>query len=566
MKLSDLLAGQPYRCVAGTAEKPVLRLTHDSRASGPGCLFFCLPGRHKDGHDFAGEAAARGAAAIVAERPVPLPPGVTLILVPNARLALALAAATFWGRPASKLRLLTVTGTNGKTTVNQLVEAALRAEGRPTGLIGTVENHIGPVRTPSDLTTPDALELQASLAAMVSAGLTHACVEVSSHGLAGYRLAGSEVDVAALTNVARDHLDFHGDVNAYAATKLSLFRGLSGPRAKPGPVYAVLNADDSFFEDFRRKITVPVLAYGAMRPGHVKLLGAATGAAGSAVRVAFRSRPRGLPAADWLAAADGWPEEAALFFPHPGRHNVRNLLAALTVAWAEGCRWESARRAAETFPGVRGRWEVVTSPDGVTGVVDFAHNPGGLVQALETARLAARRRVILVFGCEGQEDRGKRPVMGAIAARLADHVVVTTDNTSCEDGRQILADIESGLAAPEGAGAGAWLGGAGAGASHGARATTAPRDRRRATYEVVPDRREAIFRAAALAEPGDLVVVAGRGHDVKLVFGSRVEILDDRAVLEEALRAQPRAADGEARGAPEPYSHSMVEGGLEVTS
>ncbi len=547
------MEGQPFRCLSGTAETPISSLSHDSRRAGPGTAFFCLPGRHHDGREFAPQAVARGAVAVVAESPLPsLPPAVCIVIVPDARRSFALSAATFRGYPASKLRLVAVTGTNGKTTVNHLIEAILRRAGRPTGLIGTVENHLGDRNVASDLTTPDAQDIQAGLASMAASGLSHACLEVSSHGLAGRRLDGCAVDVAVLTNVARDHLEFHGDVRSYAATKLRLFHELgkvmgtgfgwsaTATSAKHGRVYAVLNSDDPFFNAFREKVPAPYLAYGTVRTGHVKLVGAVLGATGSRVTASFCRRPRGLPRVEWIDPAPDWPEAATVAFPHPGRHNVANLLAALTAAWAEGCGWEATRRAAETFPGVRGRWEVVRSPDGVVGVVDFAHNPGGLARALETARMVAGRRVLLVFGCEGQKDRGKRSVMGAIAARLADHVVLTQDNTFFEGGRQILADIEAGLCGQVAQGL-----------------PGVPDSGHRATYEVVEDRREAIFRAAALAQSGDLVVVAGRGHDVKLVFGSRVETLDDREVLQDALSAVHRART---------YSHSMVEGGLEVTS
>ncbi len=536
MKLAALMEGQYYRCLAGTADVEVNHLTHDSRRSRPGSVFFCLRGKRFDGHDFAAEAVSRGAVAVIAERTPPsFLPSTAYLLVPDTRRALALAAAAYWNHPSSRLRVLAVTGTNGKTTVNHLVEAILRAGGASAGLIGTVENRIAGVAVPADLTTPDAHDIQAALAAMSGAGRTRACIEVSSHGLAGHRLTGCEIDVAILTNVARDHLDFHEDLAGYAATKFLLFRSLGGTlgsargRTKAGQVYAVLNSDDSFFDDYRSKLTAPYISYGVLHPAHVKPSSAVLGPTGSTVRVSFDRFPRGLPAAAWLAPSEDWPQAATVRFPHPGRHNVRNVLAALSVAWAEGCPWETTLKAVETFQGVTGRWDVVAGPDGVTGIVDFAHNPGGLIQALETARLAARRRVILVFGCEGQKDRGKRPLMGAISARLADHVILTTDNTFRESGPQILADIRSGLERPL-----------------GARSPLAPPGHR-ATYEVIEDRREAIYQAVAMAEPGDLVVVAGRGHDVKLIFGTDVEILDDRAVLKEAL-ARVHAARREAAG------------------
>jgi UDP-N-acetylmuramoyl-L-alanyl-D-glutamate--2,6-diaminopimelate ligase len=530
MNLAELFKGQPVSCLTGGLGIEVSGLTHDSRRVRPGVVFVCLPGRHHDGRDFAAQAVARGAVAVVTEAPPPVvPASATLLVTPDARRSLALAAAAWWRYPAAQLRLLGVTGTNGKTTVNHLVEAILLRDGRRTGLLGTVENHLGGRIVAAGLTTPDSWEFQAGLRAMVEAGLTAACVEVSSHALSGHRLAGCAVDVATLTNVARDHLEFHESIDAYAKAKLSLFRrlgqvmglgdGWSAPNAEPaksGPVYAVLNGDDPFFDSFRRKVTQPYLVYAAMRPGHIRLLGAVMGASGSTVRIGLHLRPRGLPSASWVTGDPGWPRELSLAFPHPGRHNVANLLAALTVAWAEGCGWEAVRAAVESFTGVKGRWELVPGPNGVTGVVDFAHNPGGLIGALETARLVSRRRVILVFGCEGRKDRGKRPAMGAIASRLADHVVLTTDNTFGEDRRQIMRDVESGLR----------------------RGTVFDAAPNRATYEIVENRREAIYRAVQAAKDGDLVVVAGRGHDVKLVFGSEVETLDDREVLKAALASE----------------------------
>lgn len=541
MRLSELMGDQPYRLSAGNPHVQVTGLAHDSRQAGPGYAFFCLAGLRRDGHDFAADALDRGAVAFVAEREIgvrrPHGPaaGPAVLVVPNSRKALALAASAYWGHPSSRLRVLAVTGTNGKTTVNHLLEAILRASGRATGLIGTVENRTGAFTVPSDLTTPDALGIQANLATMVASGLSHACIEVSSHALAGHRLTGCEVDVGILTNVARDHLDFHVSLGSYVETKLALFRGLGGGfgtgRGKRGPVYAVLNSDDPHFDRFRLRLTSPALSYGIMRPAHAKVTGAVLGARGSLIRVHFDRRPPGLPAAGWVEPDPGWPETGTLRMACPGRHNVRNLLAAVTAAWAEGCPWSAVAEATAGFSGVRGRWEIVGSPDGVTGVVDFAHNPDGLLQALETARLVARGRVILVFGCEGRKDRGKRPVMGAIAASMADHVILTIDNTFNESGQQILADIEAGLADPAGS-----LGAA-LGAVRNRMGLALPETGRgrRATYEIVFDRREAIYRAAEVARSGDLVMVAGRGHDAKLVFGTRVEILDDREVLREAL-------------------------------
>lgn len=527
MRLLDLLAGQVVHCARGTLKTEVFGLAHDSRRVRPGEAFFCLSGRDQDGHDFAGAAVRRGATAVVAERRVELPPAVTLLLVEDARQAMAHAAAAFWGHPSRSLRLVTVTGTNGKTTVNHLIEAIFRADRRTTGLLGTVENRYGRRTAAATLTTPDALDVQSGLAQMRAAGVTHACVEVSSHALSGHRLGGCEIDVAVLTNIARDHLDFHHDVEAYVRTKLSLFHLAAACRTKTGPAYGVLNVDDQHFTFVRDRVAIPILTYGVCRSAHVKLVQSVMDAWGTRAWVRFDPAPCRRTAARWVRPSPDWPATGQLYLPLPGRHNIQNLLAALAVAWAEGCRWGAVVEATAAFSGVRGRWEVVPCPDGVVGVVDFAHNPGGLRRALETARLVTRGRIILVFGCEGGKDRGKRPVMGSIAGDLADHVILTRDNTFLECGERILADIHQGL------------------------------ERGRASYEVVRDRREAIFRAAALARSGDLVMVAGRGHDVRLVSGSAVEILDDRQVLAQALEAAYSQSS---------YSHSMVPGGLEVTS
>jgi UDP-N-acetylmuramoyl-L-alanyl-D-glutamate--2,6-diaminopimelate ligase len=498
MRLSQVIAGTGAEG-APDQDPDVSVVTCDSRAVGPGALFFALRGVKADGHDFAAAAARAGATAIVAERPLAV--AVPVLLAGNARRAMALAAANLHGRPADALTLVGVTGTNGKTTVTWLVEACARAAGVPAGLVGTVRwRHPGADR-PASHTTPESTDLQALLAEMRDAGARLAAIEVSSHALAQERAAGLSFRAAGFTNLTRDHLDYHGDMEAYFASKRRLFRECL---AEGG--VAVVNAGDAYgarlAEELRREGRT-VWRFGLGCPGCED--GAELVARGARVTLAGIEAELATPAG-----------AVALRSPLVGQHNLENLVCAAGLALAAGLPPAAVERGLAGCAGAPGRLERVEK-DGVRLFVDYAHTDDALARALDALRALAPRRLACVFGCGGDRDRGKRPLMGAAAGGRADLVVATSDNPRSEDPLAILDEIVPGL---ERAGR--------------RRLSAGEAERGADGYVVVPDRREAIRLAARAARPGDAVLVAGKGHeDYQLVAGEKRHF-DDR---EEARRA-----------------------------
>ncbi|MCW3012659.1 MAG: UDP-N-acetylmuramyl-tripeptide synthetase [Solirubrobacterales bacterium] len=461
------------------AEQPpvdVTALAFDDRAVSPGTVFFCVPGFTRDGHDFADKAVARGAAALVVERRLddPALAGVPQVLVPDVRAAMAPAAAALHGDPTARLVTAGVTGTNGKTTTAYLLRALLEAGGHRTGLLGTVSSVVGGVEEPTQRTTPEAIDLQRGFAAMLGAGDTHCVMEVSSHALELGRADAIHWAVAIWTNLSQDHLDFHPDMEAYYAAKRRLFTAAEGP--------AVINVDD---EHGRRLV--------AELPD-VVTVGFAEDADLRATDVSF-----GLLGSDFTL--DGM----RLHSPLPGRFNVQNVLGAIGAARVLGVPDATIARALPEAGRVPGRFEPVHEGQDFAVLVDYAHTPDGLENVLRAARQLARGgRVITVFGAGGDRDRTKRPLMGAVAASLADLAIVTSDNPRSEDPEAIVAEVL------EGAGPDA---------------------------EAIVDRRAAIVRAVGAARAGDVVVVAGKGHEQGQEFaGGRKEPFDDVAVARDALR------------------------------
>jgi UDP-N-acetylmuramoyl-L-alanyl-D-glutamate--2,6-diaminopimelate ligase len=457
----------------------VTGLAFDNRAVEPGNVFFCVPGFTSDGHDFALDAVARGAAALVVQRPLRI--GVPEVLVPDVRSAMAIAAARFHGDPTARLPVVGITGTNGKTTTAFLVRSLLEAAGRRCALLGTVKSVIGGVEHDVVRTTPEAIDLQRDFAAMLEAGDDACAMEVSSHALELRRADGIHVAVAVFTNLTQDHLDFHPDMEAYFAAKRRLF-------ASPLTSARVANVDDPFgrrlAEEFPETITFALEADADFR---------ASGLRSSFTGTEFTAH---TPEGDFVTRVE-----------LPGRFNVANALAAWAAAHTLGVR---GRRLAEALPGAArapGRFEPVDEGQPFAVLVDYSHTPDSLDNALKAARELAERRVIAVFGAGGDRDRGKRPLMGAIAARRADAAIVTSDNPRSEDPDAIIAEILAGI-------------------------------EERSGVEVEADRRAAIRRAVGLAEPGDVVVIAGKGHEQGQEFaGGRKEPFDDVAVAREALRA-----------------------------
>jgi len=494
MLLSQLLA------TAGATLPPegdpeVSRVTSDSRTVTPGTAFFAVRGSQQDGHDFAAEAARRGAAAVVAERQVSCHPA-PLARVADARRALALAAARLEGNPGEALSLAGVTGTNGKTTVAWLVDACLRQAGVPSGLVGTVTYRWPGGERPAPHTTPDAVALQALLAEMRRAGARAAVLEVSSHALDQERVAGLPFRTAGFTNLTRDHLDYHGDLERYFRAKRRLFaEGLA-----PGGV-AVVNGDDPFGIRLYRELAAAGRT--AWRFG----VGAGAELRAHAVEMSLAGIEASLETPAGLLA---------LRSPLVGAHNLENLLLAAGMALGLGLAPAAVAAGLSASPGAPGRLERIER-GGVNAFVDYAHTDDALRRVTEALRRLAPRRLLVVFGCGGDRDRGKRPLMGEAAGRAADLSVVTSDNPRGEEPLAIIGEILPGL---ERAGArrleaaAARAGGSG--------------------YAVVPDRREAIALALAAARPGDVVLIAGKGHEAYQITGSERRPFDDR---EEARRA-----------------------------
>lgn len=492
-------AAVPLVVDAGASDAMVAAVTNDSRAVSRGSVFVAVPGHRLDGASFAADAIKRGAVAVVAEAPAP--DGVTVPWLPvsNARLALAELAATLHGHPSRRLTVVGVTGTNGKTTCAHLLASVFDAAGMPSGRIGTVSFRVGPSAADereASHTTPEAPGIQAMLVRMLERGCTACAMEVSSHALALHRVADVRFAAAIFTNLTRDHLDFHGDMQRYFAAKRQLFSML--PPGAP----AAINTDDP--KGVELAASLPhVVTYGLERPADVRARNIEYSLEGLAFDV---DTPKGA---------------LAIRSPLIGRPNVSNILAVVAVAVALDLPLEAIERGVAGLDRVPGRFEVVSRiADDVRVVIDYAHTDDALKNLLETARPLAAGRLVTVFGCGGDRDRTKRPLMGAVAGRLSDLVVLTSDNPRTEDPERILDEIVRGLdPTPE---------------------PGAPK-RSGTPYLRIRDRREAIDRAIRTAQPGDLVLIAGKGHEKYQVIGERALPFDDVEAARAAL-AQRRTA------------------------
>jgi UDP-N-acetylmuramoyl-L-alanyl-D-glutamate--2,6-diaminopimelate ligase len=473
MRLPEVIPDVP----PSAATLDISNLAYDNRAVTPGTLFFCVSGFTRDGHDFAAQAVADGAVALVVERTLPL--DVPQIRVTDVRKTMAPAAARFYGDPTEQLQVVGVTGTNGKTTTAFLVRALLEAAGRQTGLLGTVKSVIGGIEHEVVRTTPEAIDLQRTFKAMLDSA-DHACaMEVSSHALELYRADAIHFAAAIFTNLTQDHLDFHRTMERYFDAKRRLF--LEGQ-----PQTAIVNIDDSYGARLARELDDPV-TFALDREATYRAVEVETGLEGSHFT---------------LLAPDGRLE---LSSPLRGHFNVYNLLAAFAAARAVDVPLETAATVMENTGQVPGRFQLVDEGQDFAVLVDYAHTPDSLENLLRTARPLTHNRLHVVFGAGGDRDRGKRPQMGEIARRLADRVIVTSDNPRSEDPTVIIDEI---------------LAGAGDDVEHNV------------------DRREAIAQAIAAAEPGDVVVIAGKGHERGQEFaGGRKTPFDDVTVAREVLRS-----------------------------
>ncbi len=472
MKLAALLEGVEITESNADLATDISGVCYDSRAAAKGILFVAVPGYQSDGYSYIGEAFGKGAAAVVCERPPS--ESVPWILVPSARKALARIAANFYGHPGDKMTLIGVTGTNGKTSVTYMLKSLIESlPGAKAGLIGTVGNRIGDRLLPASRTTPESLDLQRLLAEMQAEGCTHVVMEVSSHALMLHRVDGLTFRVGIFTNLTPEHLDFHGTMERYREAKGRLFEQSR---------CAVINLDDPAAQWYCTHVPCPVLTYSEnkdeadLTAKNIRLF---------ADRVEFEALTVG--------------QIARVELPIPGGFSIYNALAVLGCGLELGMPLQRMAAAMRGIKGVPGRMELVPVPADFTVLIDYAHTPDALENLLMTVRRMSRERVILLFGCGGDRDRSKRPQMGAIAADLGDLVIVTSDNPRTEDPNTIIEEILEGM-----------KGG-------------------RATFLVEPDRRRAIRTALAEARPGDIVVLAGKGHETYQEIGRERIALDERA-------------------------------------
>ncbi|WP_342414886.1 UDP-N-acetylmuramoyl-L-alanyl-D-glutamate--2,6-diaminopimelate ligase [Paenibacillus sp. FSL R10-2782] len=487
-QLASLLAASR---IVGDGTVDCRGIGEDSRRVHQGDLFLCLPGFTVDGHDYAQQAVASGAAALVVERELNVP--VPQLIVKDARYAMAVLADYMFDSPSRRMRMIGVTGTNGKTTITYLIEKILNDAGVSTGLIGTIQMRYGGRSYPMSGTTPEAVELQRYLGNMAEQGVQCCVMEVSSHALEQGRVKGTDFRTAIFTNLTQDHLDYHNTMEEYRAAKGLLFSRLGNTfsRDASDSKYAVLNADDPSSSYFQAITAAQVITYGVEKKSDVQASHIAVGAKGTSFHVST------------------FKGDADIELRMVGKFNVYNALAAITAALLEGVPLADIKHSLESIAGVDGRVEPVDAGQPFAVIVDYAHTPDGLENVLRTVQEFAVGKVWCVFGCGGDRDRTKRPLMGKIAAQYSDHAFITSDNPRTEDPEAILKDIEQGLI-DEGI----------------------PAER----YELIIDRRTAIHKAIEMASPDDVVLIAGKGHETYQLIGKTVHEFDDRIVAKEAIR------------------------------
>jgi len=479
----------------GAEEVLVTGVSADSRTTSPGDLFICIRGGSADGHERFSEALARGAVGVVAERKVNTG-GAPLIVVEDTREAAGSIASHFFGEPSRRMKVVGVTGTDGKTTTCHFIRAIAEQAGEAAAVMGTLGFSCGSKTERTGLTTPDAVNFQRYLRRMADAGVSTAVVEVSSHALQLKRTWGTEFHVAAFTNLTRDHLDFHRTEEAYLEAKLKLFLPPPEGGRTDGPAWVVLNRDDPHFERFLEAAGGETIHYGLSAEADV--------------------RARDIKEKNFSSAfhLDSPGASLGIRLKMPGRFNVYNALAASAVAVCLGFPAASVKAGLESVQGVPGRMEIVRSDLPFKTVVDYAHTPEALDEVLRALRGITPGRVICVFGCGGDRDKEKRPLMGAAATRRADICFITSDNPRSEDPAAIIGDITAGIAP---------------GVNN---------------YRVFPDRKTAIREAIMEARPSDTVLIAGKGHETYQIVGREVLPFDDRLVAREAIEARARSEGG----------------------
>ncbi|MGO4549104.1 UDP-N-acetylmuramoyl-L-alanyl-D-glutamate--2,6-diaminopimelate ligase [Paenibacillus sp. 2TAB23] len=491
MRLKDIAELLITSRLIGDGETELSGVETDSRSIAAGQLFICLRGHTVDGHVFAPQAAEAGAAALIVERELNL--AIPQLVVRDCRLAMAIIANHFYGYPSNELKLIGVTGTNGKTTTTYLIEQILNDQNHATGVIGTIERRFAGQSYAMTSTTPQTLQLQRYLAEMRDAGIGYCAIEVSSHALEQGRVKGCRFRSAVFTNLSQDHLDYHETMDRYAAVKGLFFSRLGNmyASAESERTYAVLNADDALASEYAELTAAEVVTYGIDKAADVRATNIKITAQGTTFDVqTFRG-------------------EAEVTLQMAGKFNVYNSLAAISAVLIEGIELSAITSSLSAIPGVPGRVEAVNAGQAFAVIVDYAHTPDGLENVLRAIEQFAEKRIICVFGCGGDRDKTKRPLMGEIAAKYADYAIITSDNPRTEKPELILKDIEAGLI----------------------RTRVDP-----STYVLIQDRRAAIQKAVEMASQGDVVLIAGKGHETYQDINDVKHPFDDRIVAKEAIR------------------------------
>ncbi|MGE5454149.1 MAG: UDP-N-acetylmuramoyl-L-alanyl-D-glutamate--2,6-diaminopimelate ligase [Methylocystaceae bacterium] len=480
MQLKQCLNQIAIKNQRGNLEVEIKGITYDSRQVQPGDLFVCVPGFKVDGHNFAVEACEKGAAALVVEHELEL--DLPQVVLEDSRQSMSFLAANFYGQPQHHLKVIGVTGTNGKTTTTHLIKAILETNGQVTALMGTLYGLIGDYREEMHHTTPEAMDILRFFRRALDAGASHLVMEVSSHALDLGRVASIPFAAAIFTNLTQDHLDYHHNLDEYRQAKIKLF----GELAPDKP--AIINLDDPSATEFIGAAPGPIITYGLKPEAMVRAEAIHITLTGTRFLLVYGS------------------QQVELNLKLVGMFSVYNVLAAAAYAYADGIELAVVKKAVEQVAGVAGRYETVEVGQPFAVVVDYAHTPDGLENVLKTSVEVKTNRLITVFGCGGDRDRTKRPIMGEISARYSDFTIVTSDNPRTEEPLAIIREIEPGVQRVTGA-----------------------------DYIIEADRREAIRRALTMAEPGDLVMIAGKGHEDYQLIGSQVLHFDDREVAREIL-------------------------------
>lgn len=491
MKLQTLLTSIPAYRTSQDLSGEITNIEQDSRKVVSGTLFICIDGEIVDGHQFAKQAEANGAAAILAEKEIDV--SIPVVYVKDSKRAMAILADRFYGSPSQKMKMIGVTGTNGKTTVTHLVEQIVRDAGPETGLIGTMYRKIGREILETKNTTPDSLTLQRTYHEMLAADVQTVAMEVSSHALVQGRTYGTDFDIAVFTNLSQDHLDYHKTMEEYAYAKSLLFAQLGNSYDSEKPKYAIINQDDPVSQRMKTATAAPVITYGIDKAADFGATDVMVTSSGTTFK---------------LHTPDG---DFDVRIKMIGKFSIYNCLAALATSYALEIPIHQAITSLEKVQGVAGRFEIVDAGQDFTVIVDYAHTPDGLLNVLETIEEFKRSRVFAIVGCGGDRDKGKRPQMAKIAIDYATDPVFTSDNPRSEDPEAIIQDMLAGLPA-------------------------------NAVYQVRTDRREAITYAVNEAQAGDVILIAGKGHETYQIIGDQVLDFDDRAVAREAIEKKERLA------------------------